>query len=103
MKISNMKKCPFCDSDDLVCHRDELFNKNVSYINCNNCGAQGPTTFFNNKKTAVELWDNRMAISKLSEIIKSLQDGEDMESVDYLNGIHDCYNYIVNHLEKVGK
>lgn len=51
-----LKRCPFCRSTDL----SVAGGLNMHYVDCNTCGAQGPTG--STEDTAVAAWNDRHGI-----------------------------------------
>ena len=64
MKMSELKPCPFCGSDDVgIAYRMPEFGEQVKYfVVCNKCGSR--TANFRSTRTAVNVWEARVEDGK---------------------------------------
>lgn len=57
MKMAKLKPCPFCGSKNIADH-----GKYNTWINCIDCGAEGPirgVELWKTKEDAIEAWNRR--------------------------------------------
>jgi Lar family restriction alleviation protein len=62
--MTELKSCPFCGSDDLrksnnfyFCKKEKQVKEMVTFVQCNNCGADGPTIAY--VEDTVKAWNER--------------------------------------------
>lgn len=56
--MTELKSCPFCNSNDLFIDENWENYDNPYFVHCGKCHAKGPTV--SRKEKAVELWNGRV-------------------------------------------
>jgi len=69
--MNDMRECPFCNSHDVVCDRDENRPAEPWVVWCKNCGCFGPNEL--DWSGAVEMWNLRRPYDQLEERRNNLE------------------------------
>lgn len=67
--MAELKKCPFCKSENLYIIHDKKSIKRNTFVECQNCKATAPIEAWNNRATEAEI--RAMAYDEFAEKLKA--------------------------------